>query len=68
MNDEVYTRCIFYKTAGDIFVADLYAHNNYMKKYVKRYVDGLHRAIQTKENIEDEEAHGSAIQHGIDNL
>ena len=31
--DEVYNKCSLYKTPGDVFALDIYAHKNCMKKY-----------------------------------
>ena len=31
--DKVCSKCVLYKTLGDIFAADIYAHKNCMKKF-----------------------------------
>ena len=35
--DEVCTRWATYKTIGDIFAADIYSHQNCMKRYLLQY-------------------------------
>ena len=39
--DEVYEKCILYKTHGDIFASDIYAHKNCIKRYIKKYLDDI---------------------------
>ena len=34
--DEVSNKCILRKTPGDAFAANIYAHKNCMKKYIKK--------------------------------
>ena len=34
--DKVCNKCILYKTLGDVFAADIYAHKNCMKKFFKK--------------------------------
>ena len=68
IKDEVYTRCVLYKTPGDIYAADLYAHKDCTRKYVKTYADAIRKIIQNLEDIEDDEANETGIQHEIDNL
>ena len=33
--DKAYNKCVLYKTLGDVFAADIYAHKNCMKKFFK---------------------------------
>ena len=66
--DKVYDKCILYKTPGDIFAADIFAHKNCMKKYIKRYLDNVEELLKTFDDVEKEEAKASEVQLAIDEL
>ena len=34
--DDVYRRCFFLKTVGDIFAVDIYCHDSYTKNYIRK--------------------------------
>ena len=54
--DKVDNKCILYKAPGDVLAADIYAHKNCMKKYVKKYLDSVGELLQTFNNVETEQA------------
>ena len=35
--DSVYIRCILFKSAGDVYAADVMYHNNCLNKYIKKF-------------------------------
>ena len=66
--DEVYEKCILYKTPADIFTADIYAHKNCIERYIKKYLDDVEEFLQTFADAEKEEVKASEVQVAIDEL
>ena len=66
--DKVYDKCILYKTTGDVLAADIYAHKNCMKKYIKKYLVSIEELLQTFHDVEREEVKASEAQIAIDEL
>ena len=64
--DDVYRRCIFYKTSGDVFAADLYAHKVCMNLYMLRFSRELYDTLESLKEIEQEEAGDEATQIAFD--
>ena len=66
--DEVYNKCILYKTPGDEFAADIYVHKNCVKKYIKKYLKSVEELFQTLNDAEREKVKASEVQVAIDKL
>ena len=66
--DEVYNKCIWYKTPGDVFAADIYVHKNCVKKYIKKYLKSVEELFQTLNDAEREKVKASEVQVPIDKL
>ena len=66
--DDVYTRCVFWRTAGDIFAADLYAHKSCMKWYLKQYSNHIHDTLESLREIEAEETNETKVQEAFDSV
>ena len=53
--DDVYTRCILYKTAGDIFAADIMYHKNCMTNYIVKFQRDINELMDDKDDQCDDE-------------
>ena len=56
-NDDVYTRCILYKTIGDVFAADLVYHKNCMTNYLVKF----HRDVSDLLDENDEQCNDDTV-------
>ena len=56
-NDGGYTRCILYKTIGDIFAADLVYHKNCMYNYLVKF----HRDVSDLLDEHDEQCNDDTV-------
>ena len=49
--DEVCTKCILYKTLGEIFTDDIYAQKHCIKWYMKKCLDDTEELLQIYDNV-----------------
>ena len=63
--DDVHRRCIFLKTVGDIFAADIYCHDSCTKNYIRKYLDELMKLKSAVADIEAELYNEAEIQQAI---
>ena len=52
--DEVYTRCIFYQTVGDIYAADILYHTNCMSSYLLQFERDMARINEICNELDKE--------------
>ena len=63
--DDVYRRCIFLKTVGDIFAADIYCHDSCTKNYIRKYLNELMKLKSAVADTEAELYNEGEIQQAI---
>ena len=63
-----YTKKLFYIKHLEIFATDIYAHKNFIKRSIKKYIDDVQEFLQTFDDAEKEEAKASEVQVAIDEL
>ena len=64
--DDVYRRCILYRTSGDVFAADLYAHKDCMKLYIVQFSRTIYDTLESLKEIEEGEAKEQKTQEAFD--
>ena len=52
-NDDVHRRCIFCTTAGDVFAADIYYHDNCLKGYFSKFDRDLKKVNDFNNNASE---------------